>query len=281
MIKDNSDNYNKFHTNESNHSDNSKSSSSSTKGKKLKSNNSQQQYQTIKEEYDAIEPISIKGSHLVLSVAMRKDYEETIMSALIDIANHEEDLALINDYPYFRINPVIKFVPRLDQSSEILSERQIKELHMHLPYYQQYKHFKLLYSTTKHGTSMKTFYNNVADHNTSIVVIKDDNQQIFGGYLSEEIRNSQKFYGTGETFVFTFHNSERIQIFQASMKNENFIYSDEDVFAMGCDDKNFAMAIREDFLKGNSHKTITFNNQVLAYDENFFVNKFEVWSIID
>lgn len=233
------------------------------------------------EEYEAIAPIDVKTCELVQSVAMRKDYEDTIMSVLIDIVNNEEDIPGFGNYPYFRVNPVIKFIPKTDTVSEILSERQLKELHMNLPYYQQYKNLKLLYSPSKHGISMKTFYLNTEDYKTTIIVIKDDDQHIFGGYLSEPIRSSQKFYGTGESFVFTYHNFDRIHTFQATMANEYFIYTDDEIVAMGCDDKNFAFVIRNEFLKGQSRTTCTYKNPVLSSNEEFFVHKFEVWTFDD
>lgn len=254
---------------------NSNISTNTTNSKNSKKN---KESQFIEEQYEAIAPIDIKTSELVLSVAMRKDYPETILSTIIDITNHDEDMPGFGDYPYFRVNQVIKFIPKLDTESDIFSERQLKELHMQLPYYQKYKNLKLLYSSSKHGISMKTFYLNTEGYKNTIMIIKDEEQHIFGGYLSEPIRNSQKFYGTGESFVFTYHNSERIHVYQSTMKNEYFIYSDFDLIAMGCDDKSFAFVVREDFLKGSSRPTSTFNNPTLANNEDYFIVKFEVWT---
>lgn len=40
-----------------------------------------------------------------------------------------------------------------------------------------------------------------------VVVVKDVESYMFGGYLSDGIRNSGgKFYGNGESFLFTFKN---------------------------------------------------------------------------
>jgi len=251
-------------------------SKNTTKNKKVKKEHS------IKldnnDDYEALAPIDIKTCDLVVSVAMRNDYQDTIMTSLFDIVNHDEDLPGFGDYPYFRINPIVKYVPKLDCISEILSERQLKELHMNIPYYQQYKNLKLLFSPSKHGTSMKQFYMNTCGYKTTFIFIKDDNQNVFGGYLSEPIRNSQKFYGTGESFVFTYRNNERIHCYHSSMENEYFIYSDDDIIAMGCDDKNFAFVIREDFLKGSSRFTNTFHNPTLAHSEEFFIEKMEVYA---
>jgi len=235
-----------------------------------------------KDNYEIVAPIEVNTVDLVLSVAMRKDYQLTIMNSIIEIANHQEEIPGYGDYPYFRINPTVKFIPKITNfNSEILSERQLKEIHMNIPYYMQYKNLKLLYSATKHGISMKQFYMNTLGEKITILVIKDDNQHILGGYLSESIRNSQKFYGTGETFVFSFHNSERLHTYPATMENEYFIYSDDDVIALGCDDTNFSISIRDEFLKGCSHTTKTFKNPILASGEEFFILKFEIYGFED
>lgn len=246
---------------------------------KVKKKNKDKDRDNLHYLYESLDdPRELEKANHVISIAMRKDYEETIKTCLLDISNHFEDLPPFNDYPYFRINPTTKFVPKLNTKTEIFSERQLKELHMNLPYYQQFKNLKLLYSPSVHGISMKTFYLNTEGYKCTIIAIKDDNQHIFGGYLTESIRNSQKFYGTGESFVFTFHDKERIHCYQSTMINEFFAYSDMEVIAMGGSDNHFSLVIRDDFLKGHSRPTETFNNPCLAHKEDFFIKKFEVWT---
>ena len=42
--------------------------------------------------------------------------------------------------------------------------------------------------------------------NNSILVIKDDDDNIFGAYASECFEPNKNFSGTGECFLFTFYN---------------------------------------------------------------------------
>lgn len=228
--------------------------------------------------FEPLEELIPEDYNRLCSTIVNKDYNDTIMTILLSINNHAEEIPNEDDYPYFKINQKIKFIPKLNTPSEILSERQLKDLHLSIPYYQRYKNLKLMYSTTKHGTAMKTFYDLCSYNSVSIIVIKDDEQHIFGGYLSEPIKRSDKFYGTGESFVFTFHNSERIHCFEGTTENEYYIYSDDDLFAMGCSDDAFSIAVRDDFLRGSSRITKTYKNTVLAGKEEFFVIKFEVWA---
>lgn len=231
------------------------------------------------DEYEPLSVIDYKSTNLVLSVAMRKDYEETIFYTILDIVNSNDELKTLNLYPHFKAQQSFKFVPKLDFKSNIFSEKQLIELHNNLPNINRFKNFKLLYSFEKDGISFSTFYQKVSDYQQSIIVIEDDMQNVFGAYLSEEIRNSQKFYGTGETFLFSFFKSVKIYCFQSTMENDFFIYTDDEIISFGCEDKYFSLSIRNDFLKGTSRKTKTYNNPCLSYNENFFVKKFEVWTL--
>lgn len=244
-----------------------------------KSNSNINTNDNIDDSYEPLSVIDYKSTNLVLSVAMRKDYEETIFYTLLDIVNNNEELKTLNSYPHFKGQQSFKFVPKLDFKSNIFSEKQLIELHNNIPNINRFKNFKILYSFERDGISFNTFYQKVSDAQQSIIVIEDDMQNVFGVYVSEEIRNSQKFYGTGETFLFSFFKSIKIHCFQSTMENEFFIYTDDEIIAFGCEDKYFSLSIRNDFLKGSSRKTKTFNNPCLSYNENFFIKKFEVWTL--
>jgi hypothetical protein len=70
------------------------------------------------------------------------------------------------------------------------------------------------------------------------LLIKDLDSFVFGAYLSDGIKNSYgKFYGTGESFLFTFRDSKQIQIYKWTHLNNYFILCDKDGLAVGCGDK--------------------------------------------
>lgn len=46
------------------------------------------------------------------------------------------------------------------------------------------------------------------NNSPSVILIRDLDNYLFGAYLSDGIKNSYgKFYGNGESFLFTFKNS--------------------------------------------------------------------------
>lgn len=62
----------------------------------------------------------------------------------------------------------------------------------------------LLYSLQNHGSSLSTFYerSNAGYGTAQVLVIKDDNDNIFGCFTAEPFRINNGFYGTGESFLF-------------------------------------------------------------------------------
>ncbi|XP_072269340.1 oxidation resistance protein 1 [Pyxicephalus adspersus] len=97
------------------------------------------------------------------------------------------------------------FRPNLSDPSQLLQTDQIEKLTKHLPPRTIGYPWTLVYSTAKHGMSLKTLYRTMMGLDTPVLlVIKDSDAQIFGALASEPFKVSDCFYGTGETFLFTF-----------------------------------------------------------------------------
>uniref|UniRef100_A0A803VN75 Oxidation resistance 1 n=1 Tax=Ficedula albicollis TaxID=59894 RepID=A0A803VN75_FICAL len=97
------------------------------------------------------------------------------------------------------------FRPNLSDPSELLQPEQIEKLTKSLPPRTIGYPWTLVYSTAKHGMSLKTLYRTMMGLDTPVLlVIKDSDGQVFGALASEPFKVSDGFYGTGETFMFTF-----------------------------------------------------------------------------
>lgn len=55
---------------------------------------------------------------------------------------------------------------------------------------------------------MITFMKQVKSEEMTLLVCEDEAGHKFGSLCFEEWKNRQKFYGTGESFVFTFHDKD-------------------------------------------------------------------------
>jgi len=60
---------------------------------------------------------------------------------------------------------------------------------------------------------MITFFKKARDYPWTILVVKDENNYIFGGFCLEEWRLKNQFFGSGENRLFTFEDGEEPEIF--------------------------------------------------------------------
>ena len=234
--------------------------------------------------YDLYEPLELSSEEEEeikeeIIIYKTNDYKKIMENLTKDINKFKKNIETYNDYPFFRSQNTIKFIPKLSKESEILNKNQLRELHANLPYYHQYKNLVLLYSISIDGTLFKTFYEKSKEYQNTILIVKDDTDNIFGAYISDYFQCLfNEFYGTAETFLFTFFKSNRIHIFNATRENEYYIYSDDKKLAFGCSDNNFSLMFDNDFWNGFTGKTKTYNNLPLSEKENFIVVKLVLWS---
>ncbi|KAF8821984.1 TLD protein [Cardiosporidium cionae] len=133
-----------------------------------------------------------------------------------------------------------------------------------------------------HGISFSTFYRQVFEKGSCILLVRDDGGTIFGGFM-EELRLHPKYYGSSSTFVFTFKklpndtsNKPQIHVYHWAMKNEFFVFSNAQTITIGGGGR-YALTIDHDFSRGSSTDCPTFNNPCLASTEDFKVKDFQVW----
>ncbi|XP_052473920.1 oxidation resistance protein 1-like isoform X2 [Carassius gibelio] len=169
------------------------------------------------------------------------------------------------------------FKPNLNEPSDLLEAEQIEKLAKHLPPRTIGYHWNLAFSTSKHGMSIKTLYRAMQDQDSPmLLVIKDSDGQIFGALASEPFKVSEGFYGTGETFLFTFY--PQFEAHKWTGDNLFFIKGDMDSLAFGGGSGEFGLWLDEDLYHGRSHSCKTFGNPMLSTKEDFIVQDIEIWS---
>lgn len=163
------------------------------------------------------------------------------------------------------------------KQSLILDAQQVRELSSELPPRTVGHSWKLAYSTSKHGASLKTLYRKLSVSDSPVLlIIRDDSQQVFGGFLSHPLRLSDTFYGTGETFLFLLR--PRFKCFHWTGENSFFIKGDLDSFAVGGGSGHFGLWLDETLYLGRSSPCYTFNNCSLSETSDFRVLELEAWT---
>lgn len=170
-------------------------------------------------------------------------------------------------------------LPVLIDHSQILNEYHLEQLMNHIPARTQGYSWKLMYSTTQHGTSLKTLYRQMRElERPVLMVIKDTDDQVFGAFSSDPFKVSKYCYGTGETFLYSF--SPEFQIFRWSGENSYFVRGFLDSLQMGGGGGLFGLWLDSDLYRGSSYSCSTFCNRPLSLHHDFTVRDLEVWSFV-
>ncbi|XP_078423456.1 nuclear receptor coactivator 7 [Cetorhinus maximus] len=167
--------------------------------------------------------------------------------------------------------------PVLQGKSNLMESFHVEKISKYLPPRTVGHPWLLAYSTSLHGFNLKTLYRRVANTDSPVLlVLKDTHGQVFGALTSHPPRPSDRFYGTGETFLYTF--SLDFKIFQWTGENSFFIKGSSDSLAIGGGSGHFGLWLDEDLNHGRSNPCATFNNIVLSRNEDFKVQDLEVWT---
>jgi hypothetical protein len=190
------------------------------------------------------------------------------------------------------------YTPELIESEKgsVLSSDQLKAIHTVLPHRFQHRRWKLLYSTREHGISLRTLLTRASEQGPSVLVVHTTDAQIIGAFLSEPLRDFNRYYGTGETFAFSF-NDEKVDenlltaekqtellfnCYRWTRANSHFIYSTQNYIAIGGGEKGgCAIRLDSDLTLGSSYPCETFGNESPLIKANglndFNIHTVELW----
>ena len=141
--------------------------------------------------------------------------------------------------------------------------------------------WKRLYKRNEDGCSLITFYKNVKEYDTTVLVVKDTNGWVFGGFCTEPWKQFYTFYGCGENMLFSFEDVEEPLVYQWTGVGDQHMYGSEKAVGMGGSLKagRFGLYLRDDFKTGSTFETEMFSNDPLSKDSEFTVDELEVWAV--
>ncbi|KAM9372288.1 TLD domain-containing protein 2 [Phaethornis superciliosus] len=166
----------------------------------------------------------------------------------------------------------------LSTPSSILQDQEFQELWPYLPPRLTQQPWHLLYSTRRDGFSLQSLYRCRGPLGSpALLLIRDTEAQAFGVFSATAIRRSKGFYGTGETFLFSF--STQLKVFRWTGKNNFFVKGDVDLLMVGGGSGRFGLWLDGDLHHGGSQPCETFGNEPLSLREEFCIQDLEVWGL--
>jgi hypothetical protein len=221
--------------------------------------------------------------------------EEALRKQVIDESN------LIN----------VQLSGRLPLVDEILREEHISAWVTTLPdRYQLYRNWKLLYSTVEHGMSLRTlYYRNRNFLGPTMLAILDMDGCLFGCFASEAWKLREGYYGNGECYLWKrvtigslstepsklkrditaplsgVEEAESgttiipIEVYRSTGANSCYMSGTKKYLAMGCGNGVMGLWLDDHLYHGTSQPCSTFNNEMLACNQDFICCRLEVWGL--
>ncbi|KMT06682.1 hypothetical protein BVRB_7g158460 [Beta vulgaris subsp. vulgaris] len=146
--------------------------------------------------------------------------------------------------------------------------------------------WKLLYHSSYHGQSFNTFLGNVSvDEGPTLLIIKDTDGYIYGGYASQPWQKHSDFYGDLKCFLFQLH--PKVSIFRPSGANNNLQwcavnYSSESIpngIGFGGRVNHFGLFLTANFDAGQTFECTTFGSPGLSKSNRITPEVIECWSV--
>lgn len=167
--------------------------------------------------------------------------------------------------------------PLLNSPSCILSELMAMRLRVHLTSLHQIKKWRCLYSSAEMGFSYSILLSHCQGQFPTLIVVMDSAHYVFGGFAASAWELNKTYFGTGDSFLYSFGDSEELQVYRPTYFNEYYQACDQDCFSMGSDPKPGLM-LNRDLVNGMSGPCLTYENKPLASEEYFKLLNIEIWA---
>ncbi|KAK9755306.1 hypothetical protein RND81_01G016900 [Saponaria officinalis] len=146
--------------------------------------------------------------------------------------------------------------------------------------------WKLLYHSSYHGQSFNTFLGNVSnDEGPTLLIIKDKEGCIYGGYASQPWEKHSDFYGDMKCFLFQLH--PKVYMYRPTGANTNLQwcavnYGSESIpngIGFGGRVNHFGLFISANFDAGQTFECTTFGSPCLSKSNRINPEVIECWSV--
>ncbi|NXM34363.1 TLDC1 protein, partial [Oxyruncus cristatus] len=160
-------------------------------------------------------------------------------------------------------------------------------INSHLPAELQHK-WQLLFSSRLHGESFSQLCGHIVNKGPCIVILKDLDGFLFGGFASHSWEVKPKFQGDNRCFLFSV--SPSLAVYTYTGYNDHFMYLNNgqqtmpNGLGMGGQHGYFGLWIDSDYGKGHSKakpRCTTYNSPQLSAKEDFTLDAMEVWAVGD
>jgi hypothetical protein len=184
-----------------------------------------------------------------------------------------------------------------DAAGGVLSGPQLAALSGAMPGRTRLAAWQLAYSTRRDGISLRSLLRLAAGRAPTLLAVRDGRGAVFGAYCAEPWRVAPRYFGTGESFVFTtlpapaqpddaadaLSDGEAppapcVRAFRWSGRNAYFQLGQWEAVAVGGGGA-YAFKLDGELARGTSGACDTFASPCLASGEEFDIMHVDLWAL--
>ncbi|XP_075638523.1 uncharacterized protein LOC142610567 [Castanea sativa] len=152
---------------------------------------------------------------------------------------------------------------------------------------QELEEWKLLYHSAYNGLSFNTFLGNISkDGGPTVLIIKDKEGCVYGGYASQPFERHGDFYGDMKSFLFQLY--PKASIFRPTGANKNLQwcavnFSSDDIpngIGFGGRVNHFGLFLSASFDQGHTFNCTTFGSPCLSKTSRICPEVIECWRVV-
>ena len=161
----------------------------------------------------------------------------------------------------------------------VLTERDVRALAAGFPGRTRLARWDLAYSSRRDGISLRSLFRRGAGRAPTLRVVQSAEGRVGGAFSCEPWRVAPRYYGTGESFVFSLLPGEggQIRAFKWSGRNAYFQMGQQEAVAVGGGGA-YALKLDGDLARGTSGDCDTFASPGLMGQDDFEVLHVDVWA---
>lgn len=178
----------------------------------------------------------------------------------------------------------VGIIPLANFRSEVFSAAQMAVVWQWLPARITMLQPEVIYSTNEHGSSLTNFYFHTDTWEPTVLAVLTTRDERFGAYCSTKwAERKQTYFGTGETFLFSFVPSEPVRYpwvgahaaQDVPHSSKLFLSANQQMIQIGAGN-GMGLFIDGSLENGRTEHCDTFDNEPLASSKDFVVRIMEV-----
>lgn len=168
--------------------------------------------------------------------------------------------------------------------STLLTSLEYARIKAELPAHLRFDEWRLLYSLSQHGASLRSLYRRTSCSGPVVLVVKPSGGAACGAYLDIDglYTHNSSYFGGRNSFVFRLVAPENVEAFHSSGTNEWYVLCTDQAIGIGGGD-HFAIHIDKDLLTCSSGQCETFSSPALVEHgaDLFECVDIEIWAVAE